>query len=304
MEPIRLNKYLSAAGICSRREADRLIAGGTVLVDGVPADMGMKVTDENVILVNGELVQPQQEMVILAVYKPEGIVCTTAEHKGEHNIVNLVNYPKRVYPIGRLDKASEGLILMTNYGEIADKILRGSNYHEKEYLVTVNRPVTPEFIREMSHGVPILDTVTRPCTVTKTGKNSFRIILTQGLNRQIRRMCEYFGYRVVTLKRVRIMNLNIDGIEEGEYREITPTERKKLEEMLSSGRSQQETGGRHERSSYQKNERTGGKTPGSVKGVLSGRQGDHAKRGVRCSVRRTERTGRRDRNRSGRQSDR
>lgn len=174
-------------------------------------------------------------------------------------VTEYLDYPVRIYPIGRLDKESQGLLLLTNEGSLVNRIMKAGNYHEKEYLVTVNRPVTPEFIREMSHGVPILDTVTRPCTVTKTGKNSFRIILTQGLNRQIRRMCEYFGYRVVTLKRVRIMNLNIDGIEEGEYREITPAERKKLEEMLSSGRSQQETGGRHERSSYQKMKELGAK---------------------------------------------
>lgn len=228
MEPIRLNKYLSAAGICSRREADRLIAGGTVLVDGVPADMGMKVTDKNVILVNGEPVQPQQEMVILAVYKPEGIVCTTAEHKGEHNIVNLVNYPKRVYPIGRLDKASEGLILMTNYGEIADKILRGSNYHEKEYLVTINKPVTLEFLNAMRSGVPILDTVTRPCTVKKVSHDTFRIVLTQGLNRQIRRMCEALGCRVTFLKRLRVMNVELGDLQPGEYREVKGKEREAL----------------------------------------------------------------------------
>ena len=232
MEPIRLNKYLSAAGVCSRREADRLISGGTVLVDGVPADMGMKVTDENVILVNGELVQPQQEMVILAVYKPEGIVCTTAEHKGEHNIVNLVNYPKRVYPIGRLDKASEGLILMTNYGEIADKILRGSNYHEKEYLVTINKPVTLEFLNAMRSGVPILDTVTRPCTVKKVSHDTFRIVLTQGLNRQIRRMCAACGYQVRRLVRTRVMNIRLDGLKKGEYRRIEGEERKEFLKLL------------------------------------------------------------------------
>lgn len=228
MEPIRLNKYLSAAGVCSRREADRLIAEGAVLVDGVPADMGMKVTDENVILVNGEPVQPQQETVILAVYKPEGIVCTTAEHKGEHNIVDLVNYPKRVYPIGRLDKASEGLILMTNYGEIADKILRGSNYHEKEYLVTINKPVTLEFLNAMRSGVPILDTVTRPCTVKKVSHDTFRIVLTQGLNRQIRRMCEALGCRVTFLKRLRVMNVELGDLQPGEYREVKGKEREAL----------------------------------------------------------------------------
>ena len=249
MEPIRLNKYLSAAGVCSRREADRLIAGGTVLVDGVPADMGMKVTDENVILVNGEPVQPQQEMVILAVYKPEGIVCTTAEHKGEHNIVNLVNYPKRVYPIGRLDKASEGLILMTNYGEIADKILRGSNYHEKEYLVHVDRTVTAGFLDGMAKGgIPVQNQLTRPCEVEKTGEKTFRIVLTQGLNRQIRRMCEYFGYQVVKLKRIRIMNIMLGDLPTGSYREISREEQEELYRRIqgSSNQPVRENRGRRE----------------------------------------------------------
>lgn len=228
MEPMRLNKYLSAAGVCSRREADRLIEAGDVLVDGVPADMGMKVTDENVILVNGNPVVKQDETVILAVYKPEGIVCTTARHKGEENIVDMVNYPTRVYPVGRLDKASEGLILMTNYGEIADQILRGSNYHEKEYLVRINRPVTLEFLEAMRNGVPILDTVTRPCTVKKVSHDSFRIILTQGLNRQIRRMCEALGCRVVFLKRLRVMNIELGDLRPGEYREVSGREREQL----------------------------------------------------------------------------
>ena len=302
-EPVRLNKYLSEAGVCSRREADRLIETGRVTVDGQCAQTGMRIVPGQVVKVGNKVVSKQDEMIVLAVNKPRGIVCTE-ERRERDSIVRFLNYPVRVTYIGRLDKDSHGLLLMTNNGDIINKMMRAANKHEKEYKVTVDKEITEDFLKKMAAGVPILDTVTRPCTVKKIGKYTFSIILTQGLNRQIRRMCEYFGYRVVTLKRVRIMNLNIDGIEEGEYREITPTERKKLEEMLSSGRSQQETGGRHERSSYQKNERTGGKTPGSVKGVLSGRQGDHAKRGVRCSVRRTERTGRRDRNRSGRQSDR
>ena len=234
MEPMRLNKYLSAAGVCSRREADRLIEAGEVLVDGVPADMGMKVTDENEILVGGKKVEKQEKTVILAVYKPEGIVCTTARHKGEENIVDMVDYPTRVYPVGRLDKASEGLILMTNYGEIADKILRGSNYHEKEYLVRINRPVTLEFLEAMRNGVPILDTVTRPCTVKKVSHDSFRIILTQGLNRQIRRMCEALGCRVTFLKRLRVMNIELGDLRPGEYREVSGKEREQLLNALKS----------------------------------------------------------------------
>lgn len=228
MEPMRLNKYLSAAGVCSRREADRRIEAGEVLVDGVPADMGMRVTEENEILVGGKKVEKQDKTVILAVYKPKGIVCTTARHKGEENIVDMVDYPTRVYPVGRLDKASEGLILMTNYGEIADQILRGSNYHEKEYLVQINQPVTLEFLNAMRSGVPVLDTVTRPCTVKKVSHDSFRIILTQGLNRQIRRMCETLGCRVVFLKRLRVMNIELGDLRPGEYREVTGGEREKL----------------------------------------------------------------------------
>lgn len=303
-EKIRINKFLSDAGVCSRREADRLAEDERITVNGETASPGMKVSQEDNICIDGKPITIQEKKILILFNKPRGIVCSTRQQRDEMTVTEYLDYPVRIYPIGRLDKESQGLLLLTNEGSLVNRIMKAGNYHEKEYLVTVNRPVTPEFIREMSHGVPILDTVTRPCTVTKTGKNSFRIILTQGLNRQIRRMCEYFGYRVVTLKRVRIMNLNIDGIEEGEYREITPAERKKLEEMLSSGRSQQETGGRHERSNHQKNERTGGKTPGSVKGVLSGRQGDHAKCGVRCSVRPAGSSGKRNRSGSGRQSHR
>ena len=174
-------------------------------------------------------------------------------------VTEYLDYPVRIYPIGRLDKDSEGLLLLTNEGDLVNRIMKAGNYHEKEYQVTVNKPVTEEFIRGMGGGVPILDTVTRPCKVTKTGKNSFRIILTQGLNRQIRRMCEYFGYKVVTLKRVRIMNLYIDGLEEGKYREIRPEERKELEEMLSSEKSEKRTGGSHERIIHKKMKELGEK---------------------------------------------
>ena len=216
-------------------------------------------------------------------------------------VTEYLDYPVRIYPIGRLDKDSEGLLLLTNEGDLVNRIMKAGNYHEKEYQVTVNKPVTEEFIRGMGGGVPILDTVTRPCKVTKTGKNSFRIILTQGLNRQIRRMREYFGYKVVTLKRVRIMNLYIDGLEEGKYREIRPEERKELEEMLSSEKSEKRTGGSHERIIHKKNERAGRKAPGSVQGLLSGRQGDHGQQGVRRSVRPAGKNGAGNRNCSGRQ---
>ena len=227
-EPVRLNKYLSAAGVCSRREADRLIGEGRVLVDGVPAQMGMLVTDENQIVCDGVPVVPEEEIILLAVYKPQGVVCTTVRHRGETNIVDMVGYPKRIYPVGRLDKNSEGLILMTNYGKIADEILRGSNRHEKEYEVRIDRPVTLEFLNAMRSGVPILDTVTRPCEVHKTGRDSFRIILTQGLNRQIRRMCEALGCRVVHLKRIRVVNIRLGNLAPGEYRPVEGAEREAL----------------------------------------------------------------------------
>lgn len=219
MEKIRLNKYLSDAGVCSRREADRLTEQGSILVDGLPAQMGMKVNDENEILVNGRRVTRQEQPVLLAVYKPEGIVCTTAREEKD-NIVDFLHYPTRVYPVGRLDKASEGLILMTNQGDLVNKILRGGNAHEKEYIVKINRPVTKEFLQAMSQGVPILDTVTRPCQVERLDQYRFCIILTQGLNRQIRRMCEFLGVRVVSLKRVRVMNIVLGELKPGEYRQI------------------------------------------------------------------------------------
>ena len=229
---IRLNKYLSDAGICSRREADKLIERGQVFVDGELAFVGMKVLAGQNILVNGKKVQKEEEFILLAVNKPVGVVCTTTTKFKEKTIVQLVRYPKRIYPIGRLDKSSQGLILMTNQGEIADKILRGSNYHEKEYSVTVDREIIPDFLEQMRNGVPILNTITRKCEVKQTGKKSFSIILTQGLNRQIRRMCEYYGYRVVKLKRVRIMNILLGDLKEGEYRDVTEEERKELLRLI------------------------------------------------------------------------
>ena len=228
MEQIRLNKYLSEAGVCSRREADRLIEKGQVTVDGVPASMGMKVSEKNQIAVSGKPVSKKDAPVLLAVYKPTGIVCTSAKFDKD-NIVDFVGYPVRVYPVGRLDKDSEGLIFMTNQGELVNQILRGANNHEKEYVVRVNRPVTEEFLRKMEAGVPILDTVTKPCRTKKTGAYQFRIILTQGLNRQIRRMCEALGVRVVGLKRVRIMNVCLGGLKPGQWRKV---EGEELSELL------------------------------------------------------------------------
>ena len=229
----RINKYLSEIGYCSRREADRLIADGRVLVNGEPVEMGLKVSAEDKIVVNGEAISnPKNKLVYIAFNKPKGIVCTTDTRVEKDNIIDYINYSKRIFPIGRLDKASEGLIFLTNDGDIVNKILRARNNHEKEYIVTVNKPITKEFLHEMSNGVPILDTVTKKCFVKQTHKNEFKIILTQGLNRQIRRMCEYLDYRVTELTRVRIMNVNLD-LKVGKWRYLSAKEFKDLNELLS-----------------------------------------------------------------------
>ena len=224
---------MSEIGYCSRREADRLIASGKVLVNGKIAEMGVKVGHDEQITVNGELLnQSKNKNIYLAFNKPKGIVCTSDTRVEKNNIIEFINYPKRIFPIGRLDKPSEGLIFLTNDGDIVNKILRSRNNHEKEYIVTVNKPITPDFIRKMSNGIPILNTVTKKCFVKQTHKNQFRIILTQGLNRQIRRMCEYLNYRVNALKRVRIMNVKLD-IKLGKWRHLRADELKKLNQLLS-----------------------------------------------------------------------
>lgn len=228
---IRLNKFLSEAGVCSRREADRLIESGKVTVDGKIAQTGMKVKESQVVCVGKKQVKPKNEMVLLAVNKPVGVVCTE-EKREKNNIIKFLNYPERITYIGRLDKDSEGLLLMTNNGDIINKMMRAGNEHEKEYIVTVNKPVTEEFIKKMANGVPILDTVTRKCKVEKIGKCKFRIILTQGLNRQIRRMCEYLGYKVTRLQRVRVMNIELGNLKPGEYRAVTEEEIAKLYELI------------------------------------------------------------------------
>ena len=234
---IRINKFLSEAGVCSRREADRQIEAGNVTIDGKPARMGDQVSDGAKVCFCGRPVQKEKEMILIALNKPAGIVCT-AEKREKNNVIDFLHYPKRIYPVGRLDKESEGLLLLTNNGEIVNKIMRSGNMHEKEYFVTVNKPVDREFVRRMSKGVPVLDTVTRPCRVVQTGECSFRIILTQGLNRQIRRMCEYFGYRVQKLVRVRIMNIELGDLESGKYREVTPEEFKKLKQLTAHSSNQ------------------------------------------------------------------
>ncbi|MCR5467613.1 MAG: 23S rRNA pseudouridine(2604) synthase RluF [Lachnospiraceae bacterium] len=230
-ETIRLNKFLSASGYCSRREADRLIEAGSVYVDGEPATLGTKVDDNSVVTVNGVLVSNNEKTVLIAFNKPRGIVCTS-EKREKNNIIDYIKYPARIYPIGRLDKDSTGLILLTNQGEIVNKMMRARNGHEKEYVVRVNKRVTDDFIHGMSGGVPLveLNTTTRKCKVKKLSEKEFSIVLTQGLNRQIRRMCEYFGYRVTDLKRTRIMNIYLNDLPEGEYRDVTP---KEYNELLS-----------------------------------------------------------------------
>jgi 23S rRNA pseudouridine2604 synthase len=227
----RLNKYISETGYCSRREADRLIEEGRVTINGREAEMGTKVSPEDEVRVDGKLVGAVKEKLIyLAFNKPVGIECTTNQEV-RNNIVDYINYPKRIFPIGRLDKASEGLIFMTNDGDIVNKILRARNNHEKEYVVTVDKPITDRFIQRMGNGVPILGTVTRKCKVEQISKYIFRIVLTQGLNRQIRRMCEYLGYEVTALKRTRIINISLD-VPVGRYRELTPAEIKELNTLI------------------------------------------------------------------------
>ena len=230
-ESVRLNKYLIEAGVCSRREADRLIESGKVTVDGVTAQMGMRVTAGQIVKVGKKTVSKQDEMIVLAVNKPKGIVCTEDQRERD-SIVRFLNYPVRVTYAGRLDKDSRGLLLMTNNGDIINQMMRAANRHEKEYKVTVDKEITEQFIKKMSEGVPILDTVTRPCTVKKIGKYTFSIILTQGLNRQIRRMCAAFGYEVKDLVRIRIMNIRLGSLKEGAYRKLTDEELEELYEML------------------------------------------------------------------------
>lgn len=232
-QPVRINKYLSEIGYCSRRAADKLIDEGRITVNGKPIEMGLKVTPVDEIAVDGIVVdQAGDKPVYIAFNKPVGIVCTTDTRVEKDNIIDYINFPTRIFPIGRLDKPSEGLIFLTNDGDIVNKILRARNHHEKEYVVTVNRPITKEFIQKMGAGVPILDTVTRPCEVKQTHKKEFRIILTQGLNRQIRRMCEYLDYRVVTLKRVRIMNVSLD-VGKGKWRHLTKKEMAEINRLVA-----------------------------------------------------------------------
>ena len=228
----RINKYLSEAGFCSRRAADKLLEQGKITINGKVPELGTKVEPGDEVRVEGKLVKNgQEELVYIAFHKPVGVVCTTDQKREKDNIIDYIGYPTRIFPIGRLDKLSEGLIFLTNDGDIVNKILRAKNQHEKEYLVTVDKLIDDTFIRDMSKGVPILETVTNPCFVEQTGRRQFRIILTQGLNRQIRRMCEYLGYQVSKLQRVRIMNMHLD-MPEGTWRDFRPEELAELNRML------------------------------------------------------------------------
>jgi len=235
----RLNKYISESGICSRRDADRYIEQGNVFINGKRASVGDRVSDGDVVKVNGQLIEPREadDLVLIALNKPVGIVSTTEDGEKD-NIVDFVNHSKRIFPIGRLDKDSQGLIFLTNHGDLVNKILRAGNNHEKEYLVTVNKPVTEEFIRGLGAGVPMLGTVTKKCKVKKESTFVFRIILVQGLNRQIRRMAEHFGYEVTKLERTRIMNVSLKGVPPGEWRDLTDDELIDLFKLIEDSSSE------------------------------------------------------------------
>jgi 23S rRNA pseudouridine2604 synthase len=224
---LRLNKYISETGLCSRREADARIEAGRVTINGVVATLGTQVAAGDVVCVDGQPVGGQERHVYIALNKPVGITATIEPHVAG-NLLEVVKYPRRIFPIGRLDKDSEGLILLTNNGDIVNEILRSENEHEKEYVVTVDRPVTEIFLNGMASGVRILGTVTKPCKVRRVGAATFRIVLTQGLNRQIRRMCSFFGYKVQRLQRVRIINLELGSLQPGQWRQLTPEEVRRL----------------------------------------------------------------------------
>lgn len=232
-QTVRINKYLSEIGYCSRRAADKLLEEGRITINGKVPELGTKITPGDDVRVDGELVSPPREdFIYLAFNKPVGIVCTTDTKREKDNIVDYINHPKRIFPIGRLDKPSEGLIFLTNDGDIVNKILRAKNNHEKEYVVTVDKPITPRFIQRMSNGIPILGTMTRKCQVEQIGKHKFKIVLTQGLNRQIRRMCAYLDYEVTKLKRIRIMNIGLD-VPVGKWRYLTPEELAEINQLTA-----------------------------------------------------------------------
>ncbi len=233
MKETRVNKYLSEVGYCSRRAADKLIDQGRVTINGIVPEMGTKISEKDKVHVDGKLISESADKpVYIAFNKPKGIVCTTDTKRERNNIIDYINYPTRIFPIGRLDRPSEGLIFLTNDGDIVNKILRARNNHQKEYIVSVDKTITPEFIEKMGDGVPVLNTYTKKCLVEQLDEKQFKIVLTQGLNRQIRRMCEHFDYRVVKLKRIRIMNISLD-IPIGKWRDLTSDELKEINRLVA-----------------------------------------------------------------------
>jgi 23S rRNA pseudouridine2604 synthase len=238
-QSINLNKYISSSGVCSRREAEKYIKEGRITLNGKPTQLGNRVGKKDVVKFDGRLVKPKDVILYIALNKPVGIVSTTDERE-PNNIIKHVNYPERLFPIGRLDKPSEGLIFLTNDGDIVNKILRAGNNHEKEYFVSVDKPITDEFIEKMRNGIPILGTVTKKCLVEKISAKIFKIVLTQGLNRQIRRMCEYLTYEVTKLKRTRIMNVDLGYLQAGDWRELTEEEMKEINAMIATSSKTQE----------------------------------------------------------------
>ena len=232
-ESINLNKFISSTGICSRREAEKLIVAGRVTINGKPTQLGNRVFEGDIVKIDGKPLKAKPKTIYIALNKPVGIVCTT-DSKEKKNIVRFVGHPQRLFPIGRLDKPSEGLIFLTNDGDIVNKILRAGNNHEKEYIVSVDKEITERFITRMGNGIPILGTITKKCKVTKLSSNTFKIILTQGLNRQIRRMCEYLGYEVTKLKRTRIMNVELGSLKTGEWRELSSHEMDKINQLVQT----------------------------------------------------------------------
>ncbi|WP_435416597.1 23S rRNA pseudouridine(2604) synthase RluF [Polaribacter aestuariivivens] len=238
-QTINLNKYISSSGICSRREAEKFINEGRVTINGKPTQLGNRVGKKDVVKLDGRLVTPKNKTLYIALNKPVGIVSTTDDRE-PNNIVKHINYPERLFPIGRLDKPSEGLIFLTNDGDIVNKILRSGNNHEKEYFVTVNKSITPDFIDKMGNGIPILGTITQKCFVEKIADKIIKIVLTQGLNRQIRRMCEYLDYEVTKLKRTRIMNVELGYLQTGDWRELTDEEMKEINKMISTSSKTEE----------------------------------------------------------------
>lgn len=231
MTSTSLNKYISQTGICSRREADRWIEAGRVCINGQVARKGNRVEEGDEVTIDGKPLKSKPKSVYIKLYKPAGITSTT-DRRDKDNIIDFVRHPKRIFPIGRLDKPSTGLILLTNDGDIVNQVLREENEHEKEYVVRVDKPITPRFLERMRNGIPILGTVTKKCQVEKQSKFIFRITLTQGLNRQIRRMCEYLGYKVVTLKRIRFMHITLDGMKPGQWKDLTPEELAELKRQI------------------------------------------------------------------------